>query len=62
MQEAALNRDKVARFAGNILPSRTMADVASDMASLYREVLEAKAGNAPGAAKISGAASASGVK
>jgi glycosyltransferase involved in cell wall biosynthesis len=59
MQDAALNRDKVARFVGNILPSRTMADVASDMASLYREVLEAKVKSASGAAKISGAASAS---
>jgi glycosyltransferase involved in cell wall biosynthesis len=59
MQDAALDRDKVARFAGNILPSRTMADVASEMASLYREVLEPKAGRASGAAKIAGVASAS---
>jgi len=59
MQEAALNRDKVARLVGNILPSRTMADVASDMASLYREILEAKAGSELGAAKTAGAASAS---
>jgi glycosyltransferase involved in cell wall biosynthesis len=44
MQDAALNRDKVARFAANVGPSRTMADVASDMASLYREILDAKAG------------------
>lgn len=50
MQDAALNRDKVARFVGNILPSRTMSDVASDMASLYREILEAKAGIATNAA------------
>jgi glycosyltransferase involved in cell wall biosynthesis len=50
MQDAALNRDKVARFAGNILPSRTMANVASDMATVYREILEAKAGSAMNAA------------
>ena len=59
MQDAALNREKVGRLAGNILPSRTMTDVASDMASLYREVLEAEAGSASGPAQISGAASAS---
>jgi glycosyltransferase involved in cell wall biosynthesis len=57
MKDAALNRDKLARLAGNILPSRTMADAASEMASLYREVLNARAGSKLGTAKAPGATS-----
>jgi len=40
MRDAALDRPKLRRLAANILPSRTMADVASEMAEVYRQVLE----------------------
>ncbi|MBS0520750.1 MAG: glycosyltransferase [Proteobacteria bacterium] len=40
MQAAALDRSHLARLAANILPSRTMADVASEMAVLYREIID----------------------
>jgi glycosyltransferase involved in cell wall biosynthesis len=48
MRDLAMNRDKLARFAANARPGRTMTDVAADMASLYRDVLSDKAQRAPG--------------
>jgi glycosyltransferase involved in cell wall biosynthesis len=42
MQDVTLNRDKLARLAANARPDRTMTEVASDMAALYREVLNAR--------------------
>jgi glycosyltransferase involved in cell wall biosynthesis len=54
MRDIAMNRDKLARFAANARPDRTMTDVAADMASLYREVLDARSMGTPNA----GAASA----
>jgi len=48
MRDLAMNRDKLARFAANARPGRTMTDVADDMASLYREVLNDRAQGVPG--------------
>jgi glycosyltransferase involved in cell wall biosynthesis len=42
MREVALDRTKLRRLAGNVLPSRTMADVASEMAEVYRQVLDGR--------------------
>ncbi len=42
MQDIALDRAKLRRLAAGILPSRTMADVASEMAEVYRSVLEGR--------------------
>jgi glycosyltransferase involved in cell wall biosynthesis len=39
MQDAALNRSKVETFARNVRPPRTMADVAAEMADLYRGIV-----------------------
>ena len=41
IQDIALDDAKLARLAANILPSRTMDDAASEMATLYREILGA---------------------
>jgi glycosyltransferase involved in cell wall biosynthesis len=49
MRDIAMNRDKLARFAANARPGRTMTDVAADMASLYREVLDARSMGTPSA-------------
>lgn len=45
--EAVSNRDKLARLSQNMHRSRTVADVASDMASLYRDVLVEEAAAQP---------------
>jgi glycosyltransferase involved in cell wall biosynthesis len=42
IREIALDRAKLARIASNIEPCRTMGDVASEMAVLYREILADK--------------------
>lgn len=42
MQEAARDRQKLARLAANVAPSRTMGDVAMEMATLYRRVIGAR--------------------
>jgi glycosyltransferase involved in cell wall biosynthesis len=39
LQEVTLDRARLAQIASNIEPCRTMADVASEMAVLYREIL-----------------------
>jgi glycosyltransferase involved in cell wall biosynthesis len=39
LQEAALDRAKLARLAANVAPPRTMGDVANDMVALYRNIL-----------------------
>ncbi len=39
IHDIALDRPKLARIASNIEPCRTMGDVASEMAVLYREIL-----------------------
>ncbi len=39
IQEIALDRAKLAQIASNVEPPRTMGDVASEMAVLYREIL-----------------------
>jgi hypothetical protein len=48
MRDVALDRAKLRRLTGNILPSRTMADVASEMAEVYRQVLEGRTSSARG--------------
>ena len=48
MRDLAMDRDKLARFATNARPGRTMTDVAIDMASLYRDVLSDRAQGAAG--------------
>ncbi len=42
LQEAALDRAKLARYAANIGRTRTMGDVADDMAAVYRDILAAR--------------------
>jgi glycosyltransferase involved in cell wall biosynthesis len=42
MQGVALDRSRLARLTANVLPSRTMADVASEMTVLYRDILDAR--------------------
>ncbi|SKA37222.1 Glycosyltransferase involved in cell wall bisynthesis [Enhydrobacter aerosaccus] len=39
MREAAQDRSRLQRLTANILPSRTMGDVADEMAVLYREII-----------------------
>jgi len=41
MQDVALDRTKLARLIANIRATRTMIDVAGEMASIYRQILEA---------------------
>ncbi len=48
MRAAALDRAQVARLAATIRPSRTMGDVASEMAAQYRQVLNEASNMAPG--------------
>jgi glycosyltransferase involved in cell wall biosynthesis len=48
MRDVALDRANLRRLTGNILPSRTMADVASEMAEVYRQVLEGRTSSARG--------------
>jgi len=47
IQDIALDEAKLARLAANILPSRTMDDAASEMGTLYREILGAKTRSSP---------------
>ena len=49
IQEIALDRAKLAQIASNIEPCRTMGDVASEMATLYREILARAPGGATAA-------------
>ncbi|MBS0526616.1 MAG: glycosyltransferase [Proteobacteria bacterium] len=44
IREIATDRPKLERIAANIEPCRTMGDVASDMAALYREILAGPTG------------------
>lgn len=46
IKDAALDRPKVARLVANILPSRTMDDVAGEMATLYDRILAERAAGA----------------
>ncbi|HZY55320.1 MAG TPA: glycosyltransferase, partial [Reyranella sp.] len=39
IQQIVLDREKLAQIASNIEPCRTMGDVASEMAALYRQIL-----------------------
>ena len=45
MQEAALHPEQVARRRANVRVIRTMTDVASEMAALYRDILAVRAGH-----------------
>jgi glycosyltransferase involved in cell wall biosynthesis len=42
LQEAATDRARLARYAANIGRTRTMGDVADDMAGVYRDILAAR--------------------
>jgi|FEC22Drversion2_1045045.scaffolds.fasta_scaffold00557_19 glycosyltransferase involved in cell wall biosynthesis len=48
IEEAVSDRDKLARLSQNMQRNRTVADVASDMASLYRGVMAEEAVAEPG--------------